>query len=238
MTTGIPINEKVLRWARETAGLSEVEVARKLKKKLITAETIKDWEQGKGGPTYSQLEQLAYKIYNRPLALFFFPVPPDEITPKQSFRTLPDQELNKLSPRMCYLIRIAHAMQLNLDELYDSEVPTKQFIAHDLKFSVNSKIDNMVSDVRQYLGIDPSMVYRAFLISAATFGATSLAGYVTKLDLSGFAAFFMMASIGIIIAMLVNVFFVKREVQTVEGALGVLRVVVDSIVVIRESAER
>jgi uncharacterized protein len=58
-----------------------------------------------------------------------------------------------------------------------------------------------------YLHIDPSLVYRAFFITAATFGATSLAGYVTKRDLSGFGAFFFMASIGIIIAMLVNVFF-------------------------------
>ena len=65
--------------------------------------------------------------------------------------------------------------------------------------------------VGQYLGIDPSMVYRAFLISAVTFGATSLAGYVTKRDLSGLAAFFMMASIGIIIAMLVNVFFMQSS---------------------------
>ncbi len=44
--------------------------------------------------------------------------------------------------------------------------------------------------VGHYLGLDSSMVYRAFLISAATFGATSLAGYVTKRDLSGFGAFF------------------------------------------------
>lgn len=61
--------------------------------------------------------------------------------------------------------------------------------------------------VGTYLGIDASLVYRAFLITAVTFGATSLAGYVTKRDLSGLGAFFMMASIGIIIAMLVNVFF-------------------------------
>ena len=53
--------------------------------------------------------------------------------------------------------------------------------------------------VGHYLGLDSSMVYRAFLISAATFGATSLAGYVTKRDLSGFGAFFMM----------VNVFFMQ-----------------------------
>jgi FtsH-binding integral membrane protein len=50
-------------------------------------------------------------------------------------------------------------------------------------------------------------VTQAFLIAAATFGATSLAGYVTKRDLSGFGAFFMMAAIGIIIAMVVNALF-------------------------------
>ena len=51
------------------------------------------------------------------------------------------------------------------------------------------------------------LVFRALAITAATFGATSLAGYVTKRDLSGFAGFFMIATIGLIIAMLVNVFF-------------------------------
>jgi FtsH-binding integral membrane protein len=63
--------------------------------------------------------------------------------------------------------------------------------------------------VGTYLAIDPSMVFRAFLITSITFGATSLFGYVTKRDLSGFGTFFLMASIGIIVAMLVNVFFVQ-----------------------------
>lgn len=62
--------------------------------------------------------------------------------------------------------------------------------------------------VGHYLALDSSLVYRAFLITAATFGATSLAGYVTKRDLSGLGGFFMIASIGIIIAILVNAFFV------------------------------
>lgn len=62
--------------------------------------------------------------------------------------------------------------------------------------------------VGHYLAVAPDLVFRAFLITAVTFGATSLAGYVTKRDLSGFGSFFMMASIGIIVAMLVNAFFV------------------------------
>jgi hypothetical protein len=59
-----------------------------------------------------------------------------------------------------------------------------------------------------YMGIDGGqLIIRALAITAATFGATSLAGYVTKRDLSGFAGFFMMASIGLIIAIVVNALF-------------------------------
>ncbi len=65
-----------------------------------------------------------------------------------------------------------------------------------------------------YLAIAPSMVFQAFLITAITFGATSLAGYVTKRDLSGMSSFFMMASIGIIVAILINAFFVQSTMMS------------------------
>lgn len=68
--------------------------------------------------------------------------------------------------------------------------------------------------VGSYLAIDSGMVFQAFLITAVTFGATSLAGYVTKRDLSGFGGFFMMASIGLIIVMLVNAFFVQSTMMS------------------------
>jgi FtsH-binding integral membrane protein len=68
--------------------------------------------------------------------------------------------------------------------------------------------------VGTYLKVDPGMVFQAFLITAVTFGATSLAGYVTKRDLSGFGGFFMMASIGIIIAILINAFFVQSTMMS------------------------
>ncbi len=62
--------------------------------------------------------------------------------------------------------------------------------------------------VGHYMGVDPGMVVQAFGIAAATFGATSLFGYVTKRNLSGFGTFFMIAAIGIIIAMVVNALLV------------------------------
>ncbi len=68
--------------------------------------------------------------------------------------------------------------------------------------------------VGTYLAVSPGIVTQAFLITSVTFGATSLAGYVTKRDLSGLGAFFMMASIGIIIAMMVNVFFFQSTMMS------------------------
>jgi FtsH-binding integral membrane protein len=62
--------------------------------------------------------------------------------------------------------------------------------------------------VGHYMGVDPGMVVQAFGIAAVTFGATSLFGYVTKKNLSWLGTFFMIATIGIIIAMLVNVLLV------------------------------
>lgn len=50
-------------------------------------------------------------------------------------------------------------------------------------------------------------VARAFFITSAMFAGASLFGYTTKKDLSGLGRFFLMASIGLIVAMLANLFF-------------------------------
>lgn len=65
-----------------------------------------------------------------------------------------------------------------------------------------------------YLGQAPELVIRALGITAVTFGATSLVGYTTKRDLSGFGTFFLIASIGLIIAMLVNVVFFQSTMMS------------------------
>lgn len=73
-----------------------------------------------------------------------------------------------------------------------------------------------------YLSIDPGMVGRAFLITTGMFAGISLLGYTTKKDLSGFQTFFLMAFIGIVIAMLANVFFFESTMFS----LGISCVVV------------
>jgi len=50
-------------------------------------------------------------------------------------------------------------------------------------------------------------VARAFFITSAMFAGASLYGYTTKKDLSGLGRFFMMASIGLLVAIIANIFF-------------------------------
>jgi uncharacterized protein len=59
--------------------------------------------------------------------------------------------------------------------------------------------------VGRYLAIDPSMVMKAFLSAALTFGATSIWGYTTKSDLSGMARTAAMIALGLLMAALVNI---------------------------------
>ncbi len=61
-----------------------------------------------------------------------------------------------------------------------------------------------------------------FLVTAAAFGALSLWGYATKRDLSGFGSFLMIGLIGLIAAMVVNMFLHSPMIAFVVNIAGVL----------------
>ena len=62
-----------------------------------------------------------------------------------------------------------------------------------------------------------------FFVTAAAFGALSLWGYTSKRDISAWGSFLIMGVIGLILAMLVNAFFVQSGVMhLVISAIGVL----------------
>ena len=153
MSEQLPVNPDMLRWARKTSGFGIDDVVGKLKRKRITSEIIASWEEGRGGPTYAQLERLAYEIYKRPLALFFFPEPPEEETPKESFRTLPQEEIDLLEPRLLYLVRQAKVMKENLRELFDGVNPAKKQVCSEITIHRSDTISNVAKAVRKYLGI-------------------------------------------------------------------------------------
>ena len=61
-----------------------------------------------------------------------------------------------------------------------------------------------------------------FFATAGAFAGLSLFGYTTKKDLSGFGTFLIMGLIGIIIAMIVNIFLQSSALAFVISVLGVL----------------
>lgn len=156
MSEQLPVNPIMLKWARESAGISVEDVVKKLKRKSINAETVLGWERGEGSPTYPQLEIIAYKIYQRPLALFFFPEPPQEESLQESFRTLPDYAIENLPHQIRLLMRKAKAMQINLAELHGNRNPARHQILRDLSFIPSVSPIKMAETIRNYLGISLS----------------------------------------------------------------------------------
>jgi uncharacterized protein len=73
-----------------------------------------------------------------------------------------------------------------------------------------------------FLVFTGASIARVFFITAAMFGAMSLYGYTTKRDLSGWGSFLFMGLIGIIIAMLVNIFLASAALQFAISVIGVL----------------
>jgi FtsH-binding integral membrane protein len=71
----------------------------------------------------------------------------------------------------------------------------------------------------QYTG---TSITRVFFISAASFGALSLYGYTTQRDLSAFGAFLVMGLIGLLLAMVVNMFWQNGMMAFIISVLGVL----------------
>ena len=65
-------------------------------------------------------------------------------------------------------------------------------------------------------------IARTFFITAAAFGGLSLWGYTTKRDLTGWGSFLVMGVIGLIIAMIVNIFMQSAAIQFAISAIGVL----------------
>ncbi|GLI98694.1 Bax inhibitor-1/YccA family protein [Sphingobium sp. BS19] len=70
-----------------------------------------------------------------------------------------------------------------------------------------------------YTGVS---VARTFFVTAAAFGGLSLWGYTTKRNLSAFGTFLIMGVVGLLIAMIVNMFLRSSTLDLIVSAIGVL----------------
>ena len=73
-----------------------------------------------------------------------------------------------------------------------------------------------------FLVFSGESIARTFFITAAAFLSLSLWGYTTKKDLTGWGSFLIMGVVGLLLAMVVNLFLGSSTMQMVISALGVL----------------
>ncbi len=79
-----------------------------------------------------------------------------------------------------------------------------------------------VSMASVFLVFTGMSIAQTFFIAAGMFTAMSLYGYTTKADLSKFGSFLIMGVVGILIAMVVNIFLGSSVLQMAISVLGVL----------------
>ena len=152
------VNPAVLRWARESMGLTVENVAERLVAKKTEQsfsqrlqkriEAIQNWETGSDIPSIPQLKTLAENVYKRPFLLFFFPEPPEEENLGEKFRaSIPNFQLE---PDTVYKLRLANVRLMELKELYFDENPATQIIFRDIHLDINENVGSAVDRVRDW----------------------------------------------------------------------------------------
>jgi FtsH-binding integral membrane protein len=73
-----------------------------------------------------------------------------------------------------------------------------------------------------FLAYTGASIAQTFFATSAAYLGLSLYGYTTKRDLSGLGTFLIMGVVGILVAMLVNMFLQSRAMDLAISAIGVL----------------
>lgn len=145
MADAMPVTPEVVKWARERAGYSVDTASADFRK-------IAEWEAGEAFPSYPQLEKMAEK-FKVPVAVFFFPAPPDLPPIEETFRTLGPDQIAEIPPRIRLLLRKARTFQMGLEELHGGRNPAERLITRDLVFRPTDQIEEIATEVRAYLGV-------------------------------------------------------------------------------------
>ena len=90
-----------------------------------------------------------------------------------------------------------------------------------LLFAIYSAVNGLTLAVILF-AYSPTIIAKAFVVTAGTFGAMAFVGYTTKLDLSKMGSILFMALIGIIIASVVNIFVKSDMFDLIICYVGVL----------------
>lgn len=141
------ITPNVLKWARESARMSE-EIA--CAKVSVSIEKLKEWENGDSLPTIRQAQTLA-KAYKRPFALLFLPEIPRDFQPLQDFRKSGSKPFNTSS---IFIIRETQQKQSWIRDLYEENKEMKlSFVG---KFNIKDNPEVVAKDILKTLEINPA----------------------------------------------------------------------------------
>ena len=141
------ITPNVLKWARESARMSE-EIA--CAKVSVSIEKLNEWEIGIILPTIKQAQTLA-KVYKRPFALLFLPEIPRDFQPLQDFRKSGSKPFNTSS---IFIIRETQQKQSWIRDLYEENREEKlSFVG---KFNIKDNPEAVAKDILKTLNINPA----------------------------------------------------------------------------------
>jgi Zn-dependent peptidase ImmA (M78 family)/transcriptional regulator with XRE-family HTH domain len=141
------ITPNVLKWARESARMTEEIAAAKVS---VTVEKLREWENGTNQPTIRQAQTLA-KSYKRPFALFFLPEIPKDFQPLQDFRKSGSKSLTTSS---IFIIREIQQKQAWISDVYSENQEEKlSFVG---RFNINDNPQKVAKDILNTLNINPA----------------------------------------------------------------------------------
>jgi Zn-dependent peptidase ImmA (M78 family)/DNA-binding XRE family transcriptional regulator len=141
------ITPNVLKWARESARITEEIAAAKVS---VSVEKITEWESGESQPTIRQAQTLA-KAYKRPFALFFLPDIPRDFQPLQDFRKPGAKPLTTSS---IFIIREIQQKQAWISDVNSENKEEKSpFVG---RYSIKDNPKNVAQNILDTLKINPA----------------------------------------------------------------------------------
>lgn len=141
------INHEILIWARNRAGLTVDDAAKKLN---VKNSKIKEWETGVKRPTFKQAVNLA-KLFSMPFGYLFISKPPHEELPIPDLRTLGSQKNQVISPDLSAIIEKMQRRQSWFREyLIELNADKNKAVG---RFNIDSGADEIVADLREKLQV-------------------------------------------------------------------------------------
>ncbi|WAX97315.1 XRE family transcriptional regulator [Aminobacter sp. NyZ550] len=150
------VNPEILRWARETAGLTLKEASEKLNlgdaRGVAGDERLAAYEVGEVEPSRSLLVRMS-KQYRRPLLAFYISSVPRTAERGEDFRTLPPEHSRSQDALVDALIRDVRARQEMVRALLedDDEAVRLPFVG---SMSVREGVEAVLQSIRETLDLD------------------------------------------------------------------------------------